>query len=172
MPDTDTSCNSTLDSIHISKQDVIDIISNLKQNKACGTDMINHRLLKESVHVISEPLSEFFNKSLNSGKFPDSWKMANVSPIFKSKQRNIVSNYRPISLLSSLSKVFERCVFKSLFNYLRDNYLISVHQSAYIPGDSTVNQLVSMYHNTCLALDQTIDIQLIFFDISKAFDKV
>ena len=71
-----------------------------------------------------------------------------------------------------MGKVFERCMFKYIFNYLRDNKLISVNQSGFIPGDSTVNQLVSIHHDICMALENHTDIQLIFFDISKAFDKV
>ena len=100
------------------------------------------------------------------------WKMANVLPIHKSEEKNNVNNYRPISLLSCLGKIFERCVFKYTFNYLRDNKLISTYQSGFTSGDSTVNQLVNIYHETCSAIDAQNNIQLIFFDISKAFDKV
>ena len=97
--------------------------------------------------------------------------MANVTPIYKSKDSNILNNYRPISLLSCIGKVFERCVFKHLFNYLHDHKLISIHQSGFTPGDCTTNQLVSMYHEVCTALENQNNIQLIFFDVSKAFDK-
>ena len=117
-------------------------------------------------------MSTLFNKSLSICRFPEKWKMANVTPIFKSKDSNILSNYRPISLLSCLGKVFERCVFKYLFNYLREYKHISIYQSGFTPGDCTTNQLVSMYHEVCTALENQNDIQLIFFDISKAFDKV
>ena len=74
--------------------------------------------------------------------------------------------------MSCLGKVFERCVFKYTFNYLRDYQRISMNQSGFIPDDSTVNQLVNIYHNTCASLDEHKNIQMIFFDISKAFDKV
>ena len=97
--------------------------------------------------------------------------MANVIPIYKSKDSSNITNYRTISLLNCLGKVFERCVFKHLFNYLREHKLISMYQSGFTPGDSTTNQLVSIYH-VCTALENQADIQLIFFDISKAFDKV
>ena len=105
-------------------------------------------------------------------KFPDKWKMANVTPIYKSKEPNQVSNYRPISLLSCLGKIFERCIFKHVYIYLHNNNVISMYQSGFTPGDSTTNQLVSIHHDVCTALDDHKDIQLIFFDISKAFDKV
>ena len=86
--------------------------------------------------------------------------MANLVPIHKGNEKNLIKNYIPISLLSCL------------FNYLRDNKLKSIHQSGFITGDSTVNQLVSIHHGVCMSLENQNDIQLIFFDISKAFDKV
>ena len=89
-----------------------------------------------------------------------------------SKDSNIVSNYGPISLQSCLGKVFERCVFKNLSNYLREYKHISIYRSGFTPGDCTTSQLVSMYHEVCTALENQNDIQLIFFNISKAFDKV
>ena len=165
-------CLSTLCHVYISSQDVTDIIKSLKLNKACGFDLITHTLLKESIGVLSLPLSTLFNKSLSVCRFPEKWKLTNVTSIYKSKDSNIMNNYPPISLLSCLGKVFERCVFKHLFNYLRDHKLISIYQSGFTPGDCTTNQLVSMYHEVCTALENQNNIQLIFFDISKAFDKV
>ena len=163
---------SSITSIHITRQEVIDIIQSLKRHKACGFDLSNHILLKESIEIMSLPLSILFNKSLSLEKFPDKWKMANVTPIYKSKEPNQVSNYGPKSLLSCLGKVFERCIFKHVYNYLHNNNVISMYQSGFTPGNSTTNQLVSIYHDVCTALDDHKDIQLIFFDISKAFDKV
>ena len=167
-----TSTDYELSSISITCHDVKYVLLNLKLNKACGLDMINHRLLKESVNIISKPLTCIFNKSLSLGRFHNQWKMANLVPIHKANEKNLHKNYRPISLLSCLGKVFERCIFKYLFNYLRDNRIVSIHQSGFIPGDSTVNQRVSIHHDLCKALENHNGIQLIFFDISKAFDKV
>ena len=134
--------------------------------------MVNHRLLKESANIISKSLSLLFNKSLNMGRFPSKWKLANLVSIHKGKDTHIIMNYRPISLLSCLGKTFERCVFKHIFNYLRAHNIISIHQSRFTPGDSTVNQILSIHHDICMALENREDVQLIFFDISKAFDKV
>ena len=85
---------------------------------------------------------------------------------------SIVSNYRPISLLNSESKLFERLVFKYLFNHLQDNNLLSSLQSGFIPGDSTVNQLTFLYNTFCQALDSGKEVRAVFCDISKAFDRV
>ena len=83
-----------------------------------------------------------------------------------------MSNYRPISLLNSENKVLERLVFKYLFNHLRDNNLLSSLRSGFLPGDSTVNQLIFLYNIFCHALDSGKEVRAVFCDISKAFDRV
>ena len=93
-------------------------------------------------------------------------------PIYKSKETHLPNNYRPVSLLSTLSKLFEKCIFKYLNNYIIENDLISENQSAFTSGDGTVNQLVSIHDDICNILDDGNDVQMIFFDISKAFDRV
>ena len=101
-----------------------------------------------------------------------SWKISNVCPIFKSGDSAIASNYRPVSLLNTMEKVFERIVFKNVFNYLKVTNFFTPSQSGFLPGDSTVNQVVFLYNKICKALDEGLEIRVIFFDISKAFDKV
>ena len=98
--------------------------------------------------------------------------MANVISVFEGKDPSIVTNYRPISLLSCSGKVFERCIFKHLFNYLREYNFISMNHSGFTPGDSTTNQLVSIYYDVCTSLDNQRDVYNSYFYISKAFDKV
>jgi hypothetical protein len=106
------------------------------------------------------------------GKFPNMWKRANVIPIFKKAERYIASNYRPVSLLSVLAKIFERIVFKYLFNYFRDHFMISVWQSGFLPGSLTVTQLIEIYDHFCKAVSKGKEIRVVFLDISKAFDRV
>ena len=93
--------------------------------------------------------------SLTLGKFPNQWKMTNLIPIHKGNEKNSIKNHIPISLLSFLGKVYERCIFRYLFNSLRDDKLISIHQSGFIPGDSTVNQLVSIHYEVCMAFEKS-----------------
>ena len=81
-------------------------------NKATGPDNIPVRLLKETVDVIASSLCNLFNKSIRLGKFPTEWKTANVCPIHKKDNKQHAENYRPISLLSVVSKVMERCVLE------------------------------------------------------------
>ena len=83
-----------------------------------------------------------------------------------------MSNYRPISLLSTVNKVFEKRVHKYLFNFFRNNNVITAFQSGVLPGDSTANQLIDIYNTFCKILDEGKEVHAIFCDISKAFDRV
>ena len=129
-------------------------------------------MLKESAKSIAPSLTKLISLSLQSKIVPQGWKEANVTPIFKKGNKSLCSNYRPISLLNITAKICEKIVFKQLFNYIRDNNLISPHQSGFIPGDSTVNQLVYLYNTFATALNEKKDIRIVFCDQSKAFDKV
>ena len=163
---------SILTEILISETDVLDALQTLKLGKAVGPDKINNRLLTEVKREISKPLSDLFNKSIQTGIFPKSWKVANVVPIFKKGDRAIVSNYRPISLLSAFSKIFEKIVYKYVFNHIVDNNIITKSQSGFLPKDSTTCQLAYLYHNLCKSLDSGKEVRLVFCDVSKAFDRV
>ena len=109
---------------------------------------------------------------MNSGYFPSSWKEAMVTAIFKKNDRQDKTNYRPISLLSCMSKVFERIVFNFLYDYLVKNGLLNEHNSGFRKNDSTVNRLLALLDSIYKGLEEHKDIILILLDISKAFDKV
>jgi hypothetical protein len=113
-----------LENITITEQDVDDVIRGINTNKAYGPDNISPRLVKEGRVGIVKVLTKIFNKSLQLSKFPAIWKRANVLPIYKKAEKCITTNYRPVSLLSILAKVFEKNVFKYLFNYFRDHFLV------------------------------------------------
>ena len=98
--------------------------------------------------------------------------MGNVCSVFKKDYPSLQSNYRPITLLNSEDKVFEKLVFKYLYNHLHDNNILSLLQSGFIPGDSTVNQLTYLYNTFCHALDSGKEVHVVFCDISKAFDRI
>ena len=93
--------------------------------------------------------------------------MANVSPIFKQDRKDLLNNYRPISLLSVPSKILERVVFKQVYNYLHKNKLLTKHQSGFRPNDSTTNQLSYLYHEFCKALNAKKDVRIVSCDISE-----
>ena len=115
-----------------------------------------------------------FEASLQGGEFPDYWKKANAVPVQKKESKNLVKNYRPITLLPIFGKIFERVIFKDLFNYFHKNELFTKCQSGFLPGDSCISQLLSIVHdiNSSFDCDPTQYVRGIFLDISKAFDKV
>jgi len=130
---------NSLQSILITQEEVIDSIKCLKVGKASGPDGIDNRILKEEMHQLSNPLCDLFNSCLNTCKMPSCWKIANVCPIFKKGDPSLASNYRPISLLNTTEKIFERILHKHIFNFLRANAFFAPTQSGFLPGDSTVN---------------------------------
>ena len=162
----------SLNSIEISIQDVKDVLLHLNVSKASGPDLISPRLLKEGAVILAYHFSIVFNRSLNQGYFPHSWKKANVSPIFKKDDRSLPSNYRPISLLCQAGKVMERCIHKHLYNYVLSNHILTPLQSGFVSGDSTTFQLLHTYHMFFEAVDNGKEVRAVFFDISKAFDRV
>ena len=145
--------NSEMNEVLISTTDIEGIIHSLDINKAVGLDQISHRLLKGTKHKISKPLCILFNKSLYDQKFPRKWKESVVYPLFKKGDKSLVSNYRPISLLSCVCKIMERCVYKHLYNYLYFNGLLYVKQSGFLRGQSIVHQLLDLYHQIVSSMD-------------------
>jgi hypothetical protein len=90
--------------------EVEDILKILDTSKATGPDCINPRLLREAAPILKYPLCKLFNISLSLSSFPSEWKLTNVTPVFKNDSPGILKNYRPISLISIIGKVMERCV--------------------------------------------------------------
>lgn len=164
--------HETLSSITITQVDVIKAIKLLDINKASGPDLISPRLLKEGLQQLVYPLTKLFNLSLALKVYPDPWKMSNVTAVYKKGSPTIPNNYRPISLLSIIGKLMERCINNQLQHYLNENNIITPFQSGFRTGDSTVNQLLLLYHEFSKALDENKEIRVVFCDISKAFDRV
>ena len=129
-------------------------------------------MLRKVKYEFAGPLCLLFNKSLRDKIFPADWKLAHIILIFKSGDKSPVSNYRPVALLSTISKVFEKVVYKHKFNFLMKNALIYKFQSGFLPGHSTTHQLIELINEIFMALDNRELICLIFCDVSKAFDRV
>ena len=99
-----------------------------------------------------------FNLSLSTCRFPTQWKLANVTPAFKKDNPSKVNNYRPISLISILGKVMERCIHKHVNYFLLRNSIITPHQSGFTP----INQLLSLTNEFGKALDEGKEIRVDF----------
>ena len=129
-------------------------------------------MLKLSDDSLCRPLELIFKDCLTNGIFPSDWKKGNIVPVHKKNDKQRLNNYRPISLLPICSKIFERIIFNEIFRFFIKNDLISQHQSGFKPGDSCINQLLSITHEIYQSFDQGFDVRSVFLDISKAFDKV
>ena len=129
-------------------------------------------MLKICGFSVCRLLQIIYKSCLDRGKFPQEWKKANVVPVHKKNDKQLVKNYHPISLLPICGKTFESILYKSLFNFLNQNDLISPAQSGFKSGDSCINQLLSITHEICDSIDEGYEIRGVFPDISKAFHKV
>ena len=109
-----------------------------------------------------------FKSCIIKGEFPSEWKKANVVPLHRKIDKQALKNYRPISLLPIFENFFERIIYNNIFEYLTTNKLISDNQSGFKPGDSCVNQLLSITHEIYHSLDNGLEVRGVFLDISKA----
>ena len=144
LPELTYKTDHFLNNVAISEDAISKIISKLNANKAHGVDNISIAMLKLCNEEVLLPLKLIFQKCLSGGKFPSSWKKANVQPVHKKESRQSKKNYRPISLLPICSKIFEKILFDAMYAFLNENRLLSKHQSGFRPGDSTINQLLSI----------------------------
>ena len=163
-----------LDSINIVDQQILDILRSFKVNKAHGPENISVNMIKLCVTELIVPLSLIFKNILATGIIPDQWKRANVTPVHKKEDKQLVKNYRPISLLLIFAKVFEGILFSELYKHLIDNNLIIKNQSGFRPGESVTNQLTYLVQKIYSSFDdrKTLEVRSIYLDMSKAFRKV
>ena len=115
--------------------------------------MISICMLKVCRESICKPLHLIFRSCTENGKFPSEWKKANVVPVHKKGNKQTLENYGPVSLLPICGKVFERLIYNSLFEFFIANELISANQSGFKPGDSCINQLLSITHEVYKSFD-------------------
>ena len=134
--------------------------------------MISIRLIKIYGESILKPLEIIFKSCLENGEFPIEWKKANVVPVHKRNNKQLIENYRPISLLSVSGNIIERLIYNKMLEFFTENELISQNQSGFKPGDSCISQLLCITHDIYQSLDDGLETRAVFLDISKAFDKV
>ena len=112
----------------ITENEIVVIINNFKSKNSSGKDGISNKLLKSIKGEVSKPLTIIINQCLETGIFPDALKIAKVKPLYKKGDSCCFNNYRPISLLPTISKIFERVMFSQLYSYFNINNLLSEQQ--------------------------------------------
>ena len=116
---------------NVSQASVYILLSTIKTSKSAGHDGIPAKLLKDAAEEITPSLTAIFNASINTGFFPNDFKIATISPIHKSESKSICDNYRPISVLSCVAKIFEKLITTQIEAYLESNGLLVDEQSGF-----------------------------------------
>lgn len=132
--------------------------------KGGGVDMINTKTLKILANYITHPLSHIINMCFEQAIWPDALKMADIIPIHKSGVENKVSNYRPISLISNIAKIFEKIVHNRILNFINGNNIISKQQYRFVRGKGTTNALQYLTNILYNKLDKSKPALITFLD--------
>ena len=154
-------CNST---------EIEKLIDGLPNKTSSGYDNISNILLKKMKTELLTPLTLVFNQSLQQGRFPDAMKIAEIIPLYKGKERDIESNYRPISLLTTMSKILEKIVYNRVYDFLNRTGQIVPTQYGFREGHSCDNAVSHLVGNVLKNQENKLDTVAIYLDLSKAFD--
>jgi hypothetical protein len=146
------------------------IVKSLAAKNSADSDGVSSKMIKLIINEIAIPLAHIFNLSLSSGTFPSCLKKSRVIPIFKSGSTLEFDNYRPISLLSSISKILEKIVSIKLISHLKSNNLLYTNQYGFLPGRSTEQNLIQVVNYITSALNENQYCIAVFIDLKKAFD--
>lgn len=148
-------------------------LTSLPVFKITADPFLTNRILRECAPSICSSLTFLFNLSLSTNTFPDEWKKAVVTPLYKQRgSKNDPSNYRPVSLLHAVGKLLDSIVSDRLLHFLTKNNLLSVHQHGFLPRRSTVTQLIYVVEKWMRAMDSKECNIAVFMDFMKAFDRV
>ena len=146
------------------------LIEHLKNKTSTGIDGISNKLIKTAVNELVSLLTIVINQMLNTGVFPNQLKISKVIPKYKSKDHTLLSNYRPIALLPSISKIFEYVFLEQLSNYFIQNNLLSSQQYGFRAKHSTELAALNLVDHLTYKLDSGNIPTNIYIDSSKAFD--
>ena len=161
---------SIMTDLIFSEAEVSCVLRSLDSSKATGPDGIPSRLLKEPADVITPSLCELFNRPVLTITMPEEWKVANIVPVYKKGDKKCAENYRLISLQCITSKVLERCVLNNINFRLQD--AVNMCQHGFMAGRSCATNLIDTLDYVGSCLDSEGHIDMIYIDMSKAFDKV
>ena len=153
-----------------SPTEVKSLILELINKSSSGYDGISNVLLKRIVDGITNPLTALFNQSIDQGIFPDLMKQADVVPLYKSSSRTNTNNYRPISLLLTMSKILEKIIYKRVYSFMEINKQIFPSQYGFRSKHSCENAVEELLSEIVKAKDEKKSTLCVFLDLSKAFD--
>ena len=139
----------------------------MKPKKSTGQDNISSWLLKQINETICQPVAILINKSMEEGTFPNKLKISKIIPIYKSKDKDQLNNYRPISLLPSISKIYEKVVYKRLYNFI--NPSLYERQFGFRAKRSTIQAIIELNTDIIESFEDKDITMATFLDLSKAY---
>ena len=163
-------CPTQFTFTQVSDIEVLECLRKLKRKSATGIDQIPACFLKDIAYVLAKPLTHVINLSLHRGLFPNDLKRARIKPVHKSGNSKMFDNYRPISVLPVISKIFEKCVYRQLTKYLENNKMLSNSQHGFRSHRSTETATTLFIDTVRLNMDKGHYTGVIYIDLSKAFD--
>lgn len=166
----DVQLRSTLAGIQFSEEEIYKALIKLDPKKGAGLDRIPNIFLSKCAKTLSSPLLIIYNKSLRDGIFPAKWKQARLTPVYKKGDVARVCNYRPVSILPALGKVFESVVQRKLYWHVKE--YIHPEQHGFLPKKSTASNLIGFITDISGALDDGEEVHAVYTDFSKAFDLI
>ena len=164
--------NTKLTSITVTEDTVLKRLQNLRVDKAPGPDDVHPYILKYLSETLAKPLTILFNLSLTETSLPQIWKKGIITALFKKGERNLASNYRPISLTSIICRVLERIIVEHIIKHLTENNIYDKKQHGFTAKKSTVSNLLEALNIWSEALSHHLPVDIIYLDLEKAFDKV
>lgn len=170
--DSDVSVSDTAYLYPTDKREIVSYIKQLKNKKVPGYDTITAEVLRETVEMISEPLTHLINNCIVSAEFPDALKIGVIQPLYKAGSKTDMANYRPISLISTLAKVFEKVLKKRIDDFLSKHNILSDRQFGFREARSTNDAITCLTGKIYEALDNSNPALGVFVDLAKAFDTV
>ena len=162
----------TIDDLPISHMEVLTALQSLNPSKSMGIDGIGPRLLTNCALALYVPIHHLFSLSIAKQVIPSEWKCHSITPIHKSGDKALVTNYRPISLLCVISKALERIVYNHLSKFFLKNNVIVNSQFGFRQHHSTTQQLLLFPDKVHLSLNNNASCDVIYLDFKKAFDSV
>ena len=144
----------------------------LKPGSAHGPDKVSCRTLKEVADILCLPLSIVFRRSMDEGVVPEDWRKANITPIFKGGSKMVPGNYRPVSLTCVICKVMESIIKEDMVHHLTTHSLIRLSQHGFMKSKSCQTNLLEYLDTLTRLVDEGHDVDVIYLDFAKAFDKV
>ncbi len=163
---------TSLSTVEILDEEVFARLSLLPSKTSCGPDGIPQIMLKHLAFDLAPPLGWLFRLCLATGRVPSQWKCAIVVPIFKSGDASCPCNYRPVSLTSTVCRLFEGFLKEAIEKHLESEHLISPAQHGFRKGHSTVTQLLQCVNDWTASLEKGLPTDVIYLDLKRAFDRV